>query len=522
MRTFVLAAVAAAFVAQPVHAFQVGRVPTLPTAHAMPLHELARVSALMPQLRLELHGISHELAKLDRLSLLDDVGHDLAQLEHLGALSSLGELASLGAMHHFEMFELPPESWDQEDPADSLWRAGRAALDRGNAAEAAATYRRLRTDARFARSTYRDDAFYWEAYARDRVGTTSERRSALAVLTELRRAHPRYENMEMVARLETSINAALASSGDAQAAARTQQRVAQATNAQCPDTETQAMAIEALVHMSTENALPIVQRVMQRRDACSADLREHALFLLSRMEGRVAEDLLIETAKSDPSMKVRQQAVFWLSRVNSDRAVEAIEAVLRSGTADREMLEQAAHALSQHRSPRAAALLREIATNASAPKEARMAAIHWLGGRDDAESAALLRGLWSSLNDTDMKESLLFAMSRQKGHEEFLVGLVNNEREPVQVRMTALHWAGQTGAMTVARLGELYRSSTNRQMREQIIFALSRRNEPDALDRMIDIARNEPDVELRKAAVFWIGRHNDPRAARFLSELIGG
>src|SRR5690606_11183988 len=114
----------------------------------------------------------------------------------------------------------PPTAWLAQDPADSVWRAARTSLDNGDAREAATLYRRIRTDRRYASSEYRPHAFYWEAFARQRLGGASELRSARSILAELRRTYPRFENMVEVERLESRINGQLASAGDATATTR--------------------------------------------------------------------------------------------------------------------------------------------------------------------------------------------------------------------------------------------------------------------------------------------------------------
>ena len=49
---------------------------------------------------------------------------------------------------------------------------------------------------------------------------------------------------------------------------------------------------------------------------------------------------------------------------------------------------------------------------------------------------------------------------------------------------------------------------------------LSQRRGDDAVDKLISIAKNEPDRELRKKAIFWLSQSKDPRVAKFLEELI--
>lgn len=416
---------------------------------------------------------------------------------------------------------LPPAPWIQNDPADSLWRAARQALDRGDNAAAAAAYNRIRTEGRFSASAYRSHAFYWEAFARHRMGSTAEMRTALGLLDRLRATHPNFENMAEAERLRASITASLAARGDAPSAQRAAATVSQA--ASCPDSDLRAAAVESLITMPAQQAMPLLEQVMARRDECNAKLRETAVFMIAQKGGARASDLLLDAVRNDPAPAVREQAVFWLSKVDGDRAVDAIQEVLRTSS-DPKLMEMAVFALSQHRSPRAAQLLRDIAGRQGTPVEARKHAIFFLGRSTDPQTGAYLRGIYGSTSEAGVKEAVIHALSQRQreNHSDWLLEIAMNTREPMEARKQALFWAGQQGTLPLSRLGELYGTMPGREMREQIIFAISQRREPEALDRLIEMARRETDPELRRNLVFWIGRHNDPRAARFLAEIIGG
>jgi hypothetical protein len=60
----------------------------------------------------------------------------------------------------------------------------------------------------------------------------------------------------------------------------------------------------------------------------------------------------------------------------------------------------------------------------------------------------------------------------------------------------------------------------NRELKKHLIFVYSQRNERAAVDRLMQIARTERDVELKKKAVFWLSQMNDPRVAEFLASLL--
>ncbi len=104
--------------------------------------------------------------------------------------------------------------------------------------------------------------------------------------------------------------------------------------------------------MDTDRAMPILKKVLERRDPCSYVLRRKAVFLVSQKGGEEAADILMQTAKNDPDQETREQAVFWLGQVRSERAVPLLEDLLKNSK-DRETKDKALFALSQQSSPKA-------------------------------------------------------------------------------------------------------------------------------------------------------------------------
>ncbi len=97
--------------------------------------------------------------------------------------------------------------------------------------------------------------------------------------------------------------------------------------------------------------------------------------------------------------------------------------------------------------------------------------------------------------------------------------IVTSNRESVEIRKKALFWAGQSG-VGIAEIVPLYNRLTDRDMKEQVIFVLSQRRDPAAVDKLLDIAKNDKDSDLRKKAIFWLGQSKDPRVQQFLLDLI--
>ena len=272
--------------------------------------------------------------------------------------------------------------------------------------------------------------------------------------------------------------------------------------------------------MDPDAAVPILKRVLARRDPCSVSLRRKAVFIISQKRTDETEDILLGAARSDPDAEVREQAVFWLSQVGSERAVSALDSILHSSP-DPELQNKAIFALSQISGTRAGQILRDFAERGGASSDARQSAIFWLGQQHTPENAAFLRSLYTRLTDDDLKERVIFSLSQMGSDESarWLLDVAQNEREPVEMRKKALFWAGQTGA-AISDLARLYDRTSNEEIKEQLIFVFSQRHESDAVDKLIDIAKRDSNPDLRKKAVFWLGQSQDPRARQVLLDII--
>lgn len=279
-------------------------------------------------------------------------------------------------------------------------------------------------------------------------------------------------------------------------------------------------ALNAVQQMDAARARPILRRVLARRDAASACLRRKAIFLVAQQNQPGTEDILLESVRNDPDLEVRRQGVFWLSQVNTDRAVSALDSVLRFSK-DAEIQERAVFALSQHNSSRAQQALRTYAERREVPEPLREKAIFWIGQRQTAENAAFLRALYGRLTNPELKKKVVFSLSQMGGEENgrWLLRVAGDTSQSIEMRKQALFWAGQAG-VSITELTRLYSTVTDREMREQLIFVYSQRDEPAALDKLIEIAKQDANPELRKRALFWVGQSDDARAVQAIQDII--
>ena len=425
---------------------------------------------------------------------------------------------------------LPPEPWAKADPADSLYRLAREALSRGDYKRAAEIFHQI--PARYPQSAYAGQALYYEAFALYRSGGDDELNTARDRLNQLKDRFPVIAKKDG-ASLLTRVCGELAKRGDESCAmsidstARGDSEAVTRPGLQgrncSPDadeaSDDRIAALNALLQMDADRAMPILQKVLARRDPCSVALRRKAVFLVSQKRTDQTANILMSVARSDPDQEVREQAVFWLSQVPGSTGL--LEEILK-GNSDENIKEKALFSLSQQNEPKAAQILRDFAAREGENADLREKAIFWLGQRRSTENTEFLRNLYSRLANEDLKEKILFSLSQQRGagNEQWLMNIAVNPKEDIELRKKALFWAGQSG-VAISEMSKLYDRMNDTEMKEQIIFVLSQRqHDPAAMDKMFDIAKNEKDAELRKKAIFWLGQSRDPRVQQFLMDLI--
>jgi HEAT repeat protein len=482
---------------------------------------LATAQAILPQVPALVASVGPALATGSAIAAQSPMIVAEALASASSALSSTSVMFSSGVVS---------EALTQ---ADTALAAAQRVLQDGDFREAARMFARVAE--RYPRSSQAPDALYWQAFALYKAGSSSSLSSALGALNDLNRLYPSSSaNRNDAGSLRQRVCGELGRRGDENCAREVIETARSTTSSpgasqggtqSCPReddaNDERIMALNALINMNSESAVPILEKVLARRDECSVGLRRKAVFLISQKRTDNVVDILIKTAREDPSPEVREQAVFWLSNVRDPRVVDLL-AEMAANNNDPAIQEKAIFSLSNTRSERASQILRDIAQRDGASKRVREQAIFWLGNRRDAESIEFLKGLYSRLTDRDLKEKVLFSVSNQRGAGAgtWLIGIATNDREPMELRKQALFWAGNNRVASVTDIATLYDRVGDKEMKEQIIFVLSQNKAEPAVDKLMDIARRDTDRELRSKAIFWLGQSRDPRVLKFLEELI--
>lgn len=142
-----------------------------------------------------------------------------------------------------------------------------------------------------------------------------------------------------------------------------------------------------------------------------------------------------------------------------------------------------------------------------------------LGTLSPAEAAELLLGVARTASG-DPAGGALLALALAEGVEPapLLLELAGDAAVAEEAREKAVFWAAETGA-TTAQLARLYAGERSEEVREQIIFAYSRLEEPAATRELLRLARGDGEVELRNKAVFWLGQAAGREITRELGEM---
>src|SRR3989454_1409215 len=236
-------------------------------------------------------ALAHAQPALEALNALDALG----ALDALNALEGLNVLDALDALDAVGPWDSAPLQ-DEQDPTDSLWRGARRAFNRGDYASAGKLYADLAR--RYPDATRAGDALYWAAFALYKNDDLVRARSLLFTQQErYAKAATVRDGYALLARIQT----ALAKQGDGEAAAWLTKYAQPALPAQpaqpvqpappvvargCPDEDDEddvrVAALNGLLQMDATNALPILKKVLAKRDACSAGLRRKAVFIVSQ------------------------------------------------------------------------------------------------------------------------------------------------------------------------------------------------------------------------------------------------
>jgi HEAT repeat protein len=171
--------------------------------------------------------------------------------------------------------------------------------------------------------------------------------------------------------------------------------------------------------------------------------------------------------------------------------------------------------------PRAREFLRTVADRANTNEDIRLLAIRGIGrSYATGQDAAFLRQVYSKYPTRSIRESVITSLAEAGGREnlQFIMAIAANPAETIEIRRRALS-ASSTAEAPIAEFVALY-DKADRAMKDELIAIYGRRTESAATEKLISIAKTDPDVMLRRRAISRLAASKDPRAAAALKEIV--
>jgi HEAT repeat protein len=412
----------------------------------------------------------------------------------------------------------PRPAWAQGDAADSLWRLARETINRTDYSKAAQQFSEIVT--RYPSSRYAPDAAYYEAFARYRVGTLDQLRQALKTLDANTSRVEYMSRKSDVPALRARILSALSSRGDRGADDELKKLYAQyPTICDQEQIQIKSQVLNSMYQSDPEGTMPLIRKQLDSRDACSADLRRTAVFLLANRPDEQKAALIAQVAKNDTVREVRRQAIEVLSRMPGEAAINTLQELMRDS--DEQIQNSAVRALMRSDNPRARTAMRSLIDRKESPERQRIEAIQSYDREMTADDANYLRTLYAREPSDRVKEAIINALGRTgtEDNVSFLMKIAQNGNEPSSLRSSALNRISRM-SLSVDDLGKLYDASDSRTMRRSLVNALGNRNEPAAVNKLLDIAKLSTDPEVKATAIAVLINKKDPEVNKKLAALI--
>ncbi|MDP2390206.1 MAG: HEAT repeat domain-containing protein, partial [Acidobacteriota bacterium] len=193
---------------------------------------------------------------------------------------------------------------------DEQYQRGQEALERRNLSRAADSFTSV-IDAQ--NSTRVDAALYWKAYALDKLNQQAD---ALTALGQMIKTYPQSRWIADAKALELQVrqNAGQAPRPEAES-----------------DEELKLLAIQGLQHSAPEQAVPMLEKILQ--GTASPQLKARALFVLAQSNSPRARQVLTSVAKGGSNPDVQRRAIQYLG-VHGSAENSAVLAEIYAGSND--------------------------------------------------------------------------------------------------------------------------------------------------------------------------------------------
>ncbi len=262
-----------------------------------------------------------------------------------------------------------------------------------------------------------DGAYYWKAYALNKLG---KRDDALASLAELQKNYPQSGWLNDAKALQAEVQAAKGQPASPESEA---------------DEDLKLYAINALINSDPDRAVPLLDGLL-KNPKMSPRLKERALFVLAQSGSDKAQDIVARYAKGASNPDLQITAVEYMGAFRSKESKQLLSDVYSSS---HDVNVKMAVLRSFERSRDGEHLLAAARTEQNA--ELRAEAIRELGIIRDDQSTAGLVSLYGSETDRGIKREIIHSLANA-GAVKQLIECARKESDP-ELKRTVVQRLGQ-------------------------------------------------------------------------------
>lgn len=338
------------------------------------------------------------------------------------------------------------------------------------------------------KSSRADGAFYWRAYAQNKLGHRDE---ALASLDELQKSYPGSRWLDDAKALQVEIRS------------QSGQPVSPET---ATDEDLKLLALNSLMNTDPERSLPMLEKLLKSSN--SPKLKERALFVLAQSGSQASRDLLAGIAKGGSNPDMQSKAIEYLG-IHGGRENLQVLVEIYKATNDAQVKRTILNSFMVAGSRENLLAVAKTETNT----ELKVHAIQLLG---NVGGSADLAQLYAGESAPEVARAVIQGLFIS-GNADKLFEIVKNEKDD-GLRRFAINQLGVMGkSKTGAALASLYAQETNADNKKAIINALFVQANATA---MVEIARKETDLNLKKTIVNQLSMMHSKEATDYLLEIL--
>ena len=333
-----------------------------------------------------------------------------------------------------------------------------------------------------------DAALYWRAYSLDKLNRQAE---ALTSVAELLKGYPSSRWIADARALEIQVR----------------QRAGQPVSPEVQaDEELKLFAIQGLQHQDPEQAIPMLEKLLQ--GTSSPRMKERVLFVLAQSNAARARQVMTTVARGGSNPDLQMKAIQYIGMQGSQPNRQLLGEIYTSSTdvdVKRQILR--AYMMAGDRERVLAA-----ATNEKSP-QLRAEAVRQLGmmgARDEVWQ------LYQKETDPQVKSQIIQGLF-MAGDSTHLLEVANNDASP-DLRRRAIQHLGMMGReRTGDAILNIYNRQTDVGVKEAAIDALFIQQNAETL---VALARKETDRDLKRRIVAKLALMPSPAARDYMLELL--